>query len=285
MSARPVEIVRRKVDLDFASAGPPPWYPARPASESFLTAISFFFPAGEKFFLDSVAHYQRRITDPVLAEQVRRFAYQEATHSRLHAKCNGVLAAHGSAGRRVASIADFLLWLTRRMPRPWQLAVTCALEHFTAILADGLLRNPDYFLEHARPAFAQMWLWHAVEETEHKGVCFDVYTHAVGAGPLAYLNRVLAMLVTTLLAAAAAAAGTFMIEIGRGNRSAGAGDGPITSLTGAVRKNAFAVMARNIPLRMYLGYFRPSFHPWDHDNADLVARWKARFPDFAPSVD
>jgi predicted metal-dependent hydrolase len=49
------------------------WIPAEPEVEIFLNAISFFFPPGEKFFIDSVQAYQDRISDPVLQEQVRRF--------------------------------------------------------------------------------------------------------------------------------------------------------------------------------------------------------------------
>lgn len=32
-------------------------------------------------------------------------------------------------------------------------------------------------------------------------------------------------------------------------------------------------LRKSIPA--YLDWFRPSFHPWQHDNRDLVAAWKA----------
>ncbi|MBN9165153.1 MAG: metal-dependent hydrolase, partial [Myxococcales bacterium] len=29
--------------------------------------------------------------------------------------------------------------------------------------------------------------------------------------------------------------------------------------------------------RRWLDYFKPSFHPWDHDSRDLLERWKAEY--------
>ncbi len=58
------------------------------------------------------------------------------------------------------------------------LAVTCAYEHFTALLADGTLRYPRW-LEGADENLRTVWSWHAAEETEHRAVAFDLY-RAVG---------------------------------------------------------------------------------------------------------
>jgi len=70
--------------------------------------------------------------------------------------------------------------------RFWGPAITCALEHYTAMLADYVLRNPVW-LEDAEPQLRVLWSWHAAEETEHKAVAYDVY-RAAGGG---YAKRVL----------------------------------------------------------------------------------------------
>jgi predicted metal-dependent hydrolase len=36
--------------------------------------------------------------------------------------------------------------------------------------------------------------------------------------------------------------------------------------------------------RPWLGYFRPRFHPWQHDNSAYVARWKATYDAAAASA-
>src|SRR5207244_3358365 len=77
------------------------------------------------------------------------------------------------------------------------LAVTIALEHFTAIMADAMLTN-DGVLEGADPRMAALWRWHAIEETEHKAVAFDVYK-TVAPGFLGWLRRCLIMLSATVI--------------------------------------------------------------------------------------
>jgi uncharacterized protein len=287
MGQTPVPIVRRRVDIDFTSVPPGPWFPSQPVVEGFLSAISFFFPAGEKFFIESVQHYQGRITDPVLQDQVRRFIYQEAMHTRVHCACNRYLIAtypHGHWIERVGKLfLDFTRWV---MPRAWQLAVTCAIEHFTAMLADDLLRRPGQFTERVQPAYAELWIWHALEETEHKAVCYDLYRQAVGKGPIAYLNRVLAMAVTSLVFAIAVGIGVSLINLGRRLRPAVAPEvrGPAGPPRPGQRSTA-ALLGSTIPWRLYFAYYTPSFHPWDHDNAHLVEEWKRRLPGLGARAD
>src|SRR6202011_5293168 len=53
-----------------------------------------------------------------------------------------------------------------------RLAVTVALEHYTAIMAENVFR--DGSLEQAHPTMRALLLWHAAEEIEHRAVAFDV---------------------------------------------------------------------------------------------------------------
>src|SRR5690606_30004537 len=59
----------------------------------------------------------------------------------------------------------------------FRLAVTCAIEHLTATLSTVTLRHPR-FLENAAPAYRRLWMWHALEELEHKAVALDVLAAA-----------------------------------------------------------------------------------------------------------
>ena len=79
-----------------------------------------------------------------------------------------------------------------RSPR-YQLAMTCALEHFTAMMAELLLNNED-MRELMDPEVRRLLVWHALEETEHKAVAFDVYLATGGS----YRTRIVAMLITTV---------------------------------------------------------------------------------------
>jgi predicted metal-dependent hydrolase len=84
-------------------------------------------------------------------------------------------------------------WQEKRLAPERRGAKTCALEHFTAMLAEVMLENPD-FLKGMDERMLPLWLWHAVEESEHKSVAFDVYQEQVGN----YWVRASEMAVTTL---------------------------------------------------------------------------------------
>lgn len=273
-----VPIVRRRVRIPFETAQPVGWHHRSKTSEEFLNAISFFLPPGERFFIRSLQNYQDRITDPALKDEMKRFIYQEAMHTKEHNRCNEALEKAFPDGKRIEKLADAVLsWHVRWAPKAWQLAITCALEHFTAMLADDILTNQDYFISVSDPAFADLWLWHAVEETEHKGVCFDVYREAVGKGPFAYFTRTLCMVLTTLVLVS-----VVYFSVRQIKKKA-----PPVQKAGEplLRDGLWTMLKSSISFPMYMDYFRYSFHPWDHDNSKLVANWKARHRDFGGSPD
>ena len=76
--------------------------------------------------------------------------------------------------------------------------MTIALEHYTAMLAEILLSDPSRFGDSLK-GYQQMWYWHALEETEHKAVAFDVWNTVIKPGPARYLLRTGTMLTTSVL--------------------------------------------------------------------------------------
>lgn len=105
-----------------------------------LAMLSSFFPAGEDFFVRSVREYRDQVSDPALKKQVAGFIGQEAVHGREHRRFNERLARHGYPTRLVdRSTKRGPSHLARRAPLRHQLAVTAALEHYTATFAEVLL--------------------------------------------------------------------------------------------------------------------------------------------------
>ena len=279
------QIIRRRVKIDFAAADASGWSGRNTGLDDVLNALSFVFPAGEAYFINSVRYYLGRITDPALKEQAERFIYQEAMHSREHARSNQVLKQIHPYGREMEKMAAALLGFGRRFaPKATQLATSCALEHFTAMLADVLLREQRRLIDESEPAFVALWLWHAVEETEHKAVCFDVYQHIFGRGPLSYLHRTFIMATTSLTFVAAMAVGFGMIKWKKRRRHKGAALGGQPDLQSSGMPN-LAVLLGGIPMKMYFDYYRFSFHPWQHKNAHLIDEWKTSYANFGVGID
>jgi len=259
-----MDIPRRDVDFAFADV-PRDWADNDAYETTFLNALSLLFPEGEQFFVRSVKHFADQIADPELARQVTGFIGQEAMHGREHRAFNELLVSHGyrEARRVEANLKSFLAFIRRILTPHGRLAATCALEHFTAMLAEGLLRDAR-MRDPMHPSVRSLWLWHALEESEHKAVAFDVY-RATGGG---YLRRCAIMVAATII---------FFIAHGIVHARLMATRRilwkPWRWARGATRFFLYpAFFTRLAPV--YLAYFKPSFHPNDRDTNALLAEWR-----------
>jgi len=241
------------------------WFNGDPLVSHFLNALSMFFPDGEKFFIDSVLHFRDRITDPVLKKHIAAFAAQEQAHTAEHRKYN-VQAVGEKTAPKAEYIAGFLLGFARRSPAKWQLAVTVALEHVTATLANEILKDPVY-ANHMDPEHRALWLWHAAEETEHKSVAADVYK-AMGGG---YIVRAGALIGASFFLALATA-GVWAAFLAK--------DGELFRLRNIPTFVKWFLVSPGFLRKIlpeWAAYFRPGFEPWDQNNSELLAQWKQQY--------
>jgi predicted metal-dependent hydrolase len=255
--------VRNVRFADLAEKVPRHWHGGRRSVTAFFDNLSIFFPVGERFFIASVNAHRAHVQDARLTADIRAFAGQEGCHGREHERYNDLLRAQGfPVGEMEARVVRLLDRVKRVTPKRWQLAATCALEHFTALMAHLLLSNPG-LLEGADPRMAALWRWHAAEENEHKAVCFDVYVAAGGT----WAERAVVMAVVTAI---------FWAKVAEHQVRMMAVDGTVFSPREWARLVRFLFVKPGGMLglaRHYLAYFRPDFHPWDLDNRDLLAAW------------
>jgi predicted metal-dependent hydrolase len=258
----------RKPNVDLSRGFPRHWLGGDVYRTAFMNALSMSFPLGEQMFIDSVrAAPQDAIRDPVLRAEVKDFVGQEASHRFIHKQYNDELARQGFDYTLEASL-EKRVELIRRLPVADRLAITCALEHYTAMLADYLLRHPEW-LDGADPQLRLLWAWHAAEELEHKAVAFDVY-RAAGGG---YWKRVLWYLHVSLIFWRDTSLQTFY-----NLRRDGAAWRPDTWKSAARAWFGRKGLAWHI-LKPGLDYLSPRFHPWQHDNRALLRTWLERNED------
>jgi hypothetical protein len=240
------------------------WHPLGAHVSLFFAALSIFFPDGERMFIHAVRLQRERLKSPELKRQVAGFVGQEAIHGREHEAYNQLLEEAGLPARALAATVATQMRQVRERLRPAaQLALTIALEHWTAIMADVLLRD-SRLLAGAHPEYAAIWRWHALEETEHKAVAFDVYREVFGSGGAAYRLRILVYLLVSI---------SFWSRVMYFHLRMVAADGRLLDLGGWWRLFKFlwtspGVMRRTLPA--WLSYFRPGFHPWQHNNRHLL---------------
>lgn len=257
----------RRMDFSFARTQKY-WWSGDPFMSHFMNNLSSLFPYGEKFFVDSVRAIRDQISDPQLQKDISAFIGQEAMHSKEHATYNDYAAEHGIDLERLELRIKVLLeWVTRFTTKKHRLAITCALEHFTATMAEQLLRREDLSTQMDDTRMYQLWMWHAVEENEHKAVCYDAYM-AVGGG---YFERVITMALTSVMFIGVI--GAFQFHLLRK-------DGQLFNLRSWAHglKTLFGPRTGYFPrmIKPYLDYYRPGFHPFDHETKALESRWKER---------
>jgi len=269
-SSDPHSIIPRLPRLDFPAETSPHWWVDGEAGPTeFMHALSSVFPQGEKFFIDSVVRYTDKIEGEELQKNVKLFVSQEVQHSAQHWKYNTSIGkAYNHNMDRLYKIVGWVLWIPGFFfPYMGQLAVTCALEHFTAILANLLLNTPDGKATLAKMPKHQreLWIWHALEETEHKAVAFDVYK-AVGGG---YLRRIFIMLIVSHQFAMWISIFTLMFIWDSGEFF------KLKTWTQLFRFFLTTPGLLRKIARPWADYFRPNFHPWDHENSHLLREYSA----------
>ena len=255
----------RRPSFDLARALAGDWHDGSAFKTAYFNAMSMLFPLGEKFFIDSVRFFRNEIDDARLLEEITAFQGQEATHRLQHQRYNEMLCE-----RRGYDLDQFerplrnrMAWAYRELSARRRLAGTVASEHLTAIMANDMLNHKDA-LAGADSQVAALWLWHGIEETEHKAVAFDVFI-AVG-GTLR--ERRQALLMNTYF---------FFRDTFRNLCIMLGDDGKLWSLREWLAGLQYLFMKPGILRRVfsaYLRFYRKDFHPWQHDNRELIKEWE-----------
>lgn len=265
-----VAVIPRDIHFVTAQARGQYWLGGDPVGTAVLNALSLTFPDGEKLFMDAVRHYRSRVSGK-LADEVRAFLAQEAIHSREHHALNAIIDPGKYPVAEVLATIRHRIAFNRSKGPFAMLLSTIALEHFTAMMADMHMQHRGLF-ENADPEIARLWRWHAMEETEHKAVAFDVFLAVTrDMSPLKrYLLRTWSMAYITW---------HFTRNIAsHASRLLQADGYSAQEARRAVRRFLWrdpGIFRRG--WRSYLAWYRPGFHPWHLDNRAALDEWRAEF--------
>lgn len=246
------------------------WAGGDPIATAWFTALSATFPRGETLFIDSVKAF-REGAPPRLEAEIRAFIRQEVNHTREHLALNRAAAEAGYDMSHIDSRVERLIGLVYERPKHGWLAVTIALEHFTAMFAHEFLTHPEHFAG-ADGEQAELWRWHAVEEIEHKGVAYDTWLHATKGWSRwkRWKVKSLLMLIITqrFVRNRFQDAGELLAQDG------------ITVLKAKAALVWYLIGKPGILRRVFpawCSYFLPSFHPWNQDDRALIGKYDSEF--------
>lgn len=264
-----VEIKPRKMSFPFSQIENKFFFNGNSLLSVFAAALSSTFPPGEAEFIESVRNYRDQITDEKLKAEIRGFIGQEGHHSHQHKRANLALRDLGLDAVRLEKDLESVIekMRTRKfMNNKRRLAMTVGMEHLTAIMAEFILNNPEV-LEPLEDSVKELLYWHAVEEIEHKAVAFDVYMQC--EGDRKQLRRTLTI-VKYLFSLRISGYMIALLIWSRKMPSWSDVKGFASFMWG---KKGLLTNIR----KPYNDYFKADFHPWDHDNQELVDKWKSEF--------
>ena len=260
----------RRIEFDYPEGGLNRLYVDNDLILSHLVAVlSGLFPEGEDFFIKSVKHFSDQIVDPELKQAVKGFIGQEVTHGREHRALNKRLQQMGYPTQHVDRFTHWLLfelndkWFVPSSPK-MNLAATAALEHYTASLAEMVLSSSEVQRLLGDTEVRSTLLWHALEESEHKAVAFDVF-RAIGGTEkrrirTMYMVNVLFLGIVT---------GAVMLSLARDK----AAYNPVR-LARSVRNLWKSPLISRELLRTIRAYNHKGFHPDDFDATELLDTWR-----------
>ncbi|MFT4763769.1 MAG: putative metal-dependent hydrolase [Oleispira sp.] len=238
---------------------------------TFFYSLSAMFPEGERFFIHAVRHYQKSVTDPKVLADIKGFIGQEAHHGRCHEELNDAIEKLGIPMSMVSdNMTARISMLKHRFGPARQLALTVAMEHFTASLAEFILENPEV-LDEAPETFRKMMLWHSVEEIEHKAVAFDLFRLQVNNEWMR--RRVMVIAMVSLFTRIS----LFQVRMLWKTKHMPS----IAEWLGATRFfwGKKGILRANVSGMKK--FFKRDFHPNDIDQSALIDDWEKRFPDVA----
>ncbi len=264
-SATPADLHIQSRNRHFS--GPPIqnrwWVGGDPYATAFFNALSATFPLAETFFISTVKQFREGPPEK-LQREIRAFIQQEMVHSREHLIFNRHLEEFDYDLTLLDQSVKKVLGRIKAMEPIHQLAGTVCMEHLTAVIAAEIIANPKHFAN-ADEDQKNLWLWHASEEIEHKGVTYDAWLHATRDW-----SRWKRWKMKSL----------FMARISIGftkNRSKGVLEllrqdgisGP-RAWFGLIRYALFSPAPFRRTLKPWFQFFLPGFHPWNIDDRHLI---------------
>ena len=267
---RGLNLTVRKVDYDYAPVLEETlhWDKDDPVLTHFLDALQATFPEGERFFIeaarDSAEILRRKGKLPdQLARDLGIFIRQEGAHGKEHDKWNSALTAIGfprmkEYNRQIHRLRNLL---RKFFSSRTTIAFTAGAEHHTANLAHLLFfLKPDY-IDRAKEPFRSLLMYHAVEELEHKSVCYDLFQEISGSylrriAGFAYISLEIAWMVYRRFR-------YLMMKHDRWDRK----HRKEARRFFFGKKGLFAALGPRITV-----YLKPSFHPWDTDERGRIER-------------
>ncbi|ORI27143.1 metal-dependent hydrolase [Rhodococcus sp. 1168] len=172
----------RKMDFGFEDADVPfVWNPENPAWSSMSNAVSFLAIGFEKMIVKAIIQSKPLMTDPVVAEEAMAFMRQEGHHSTAHRQhVKALIRRYPGLQNTLDAVLGEYDVLTEATSLNYRLAYTADLEATFTPVFKLMLDNEATLFAPGDDRVASLFLWHFVEEVEHRSSALIIFDALVG---------------------------------------------------------------------------------------------------------
>lgn len=175
------DLIVRKLRFAFADSDVPfLWNEANPAFSSMANAVSFLAIGFEKMIGAMIPEALPHITDPAIAAEADAFVRQEGQHSMAHRQhAKGLIRAYPALKETLDKVIASYDEMTADTPLKYRLAYTADLEATFTPVFKLMLDHDDTLFAPGDDRVASLFLWHFVEEVEHRSSALTIYDAVV----------------------------------------------------------------------------------------------------------
>ncbi len=165
------------------------WFHDDIFKSAFFDTASILIPNAEDFIVTLIKKISPLITDKKLMKERDLLIEEESAHSQVHNRYNKMLENEGYIVKHYEkSLERFQQFVHRHLSLKSQLAFCAGVEHMTACMS-VLAIDKGIIDKGIDERMRKVWLWHFLEEIDHRHVTFDIYRY-MGGG---YVRRILIM--------------------------------------------------------------------------------------------
>ncbi|OTG81761.1 metal-dependent hydrolase [Acinetobacter sp. ANC 4648] len=265
-----IPIRHMKFDFDPKKIDPKFYLNAELAS-AYFASLSIFLTFGEDLVIDTARYHRDLIKDPLLKQRVTSLIGQEAIHSRMHEELNDALVDVDLPVKLFRTWAGWVFdYGLNRLPQPMKLSLMAGIEHFTAVLAEYMMNHEEIFFRSQDEKQRAIWMWHMLEESEHKDIAYDVFQTLSNNYALRIAGFFPALFTILGLISAASLIVPFYRDPKNLIRLSYWKDIPHSfQLIFGLKDGVYGSSWKHI-----FDYLRPDFHPNDHDTSEFLAYYK-----------
>ncbi|MBB2992589.1 putative metal-dependent hydrolase [Mycolicibacterium iranicum] len=175
------DLIVRKLRFAFASHPVPfVWNETNPAFSAMANAVSFLAIGFEKMIGGMIPEAIPHIADPAVAEEADAFVRQEGQHSMAHRQhAKALIKAYPALKETLDKVIGAYDDMTANTPLKYRLAYTADLEATFTPVFKLMLDHDDTLFATGDDRVASLFLWHFVEEVEHRSSALTIYDAVV----------------------------------------------------------------------------------------------------------